>query len=519
MSAHAEPVVSPSSGAHLKRSVRRGAKVALWAQVFSQLISLIVLATLYRLLKLDDYGLFGVVIPVLMLVRNLATLGMGAAAVQHGEMTPEVSNVLFWWNVWIGLATSVLTLAAAPLVGWAYGSAEAGWLTMSLAGASLLAALGTQHQALLERRLAWNALAVSRLWGQAIAGFVAVQLALRGHGVWSLVAQQYLDVAVTTALVWWYEPWRPTLPSQHDDARRLLGFGGHFSGAGLMFFIAANSDKILLGALAKTTGQTAAYYTQAFNFMLRPVTLVTGPLNSLILTSLSRARDDAASYREVYLGFQRLIAVVMFPVSVGLCVTAPDVMRLLGGDDWRGAGDVLRMLAPTILVQGFINTASSAFASVGRADRLFSASTLIALASTATYLVMILGNDRNPQLALILAATSSAVSIACFVPYQAYCLRTIRISSRAWLTAVWRGLLSALLMGAVVTALRGYLHSAQWWRRFGVLESEPAYLFVALLAQVLLGVACYVVFAWPECRWLWEQLRHKNQEPGASPTR
>jgi len=507
MSVSEAAATSSASGAQLKRSVRRGARVALWAQVLSQLISLLVLATLYRLLSLDDYGLFGVVVPVVMLVRNLATLGLGAAAVQREEMTPEVSNALFWWNVRIGGSSMALTALAAPVVAWGYGSVEAGWFTAALAGTAFVASLATQHQALLERGLAWNALAVSRLGGQAVAGFVAVQLALRGHGIWSLAAQQYVELLVTGALFWWYEPWRPSRPSRHPDSRQLLGFGGHFAGAGLMFFIAGNVDKLLLGAMLKAPSQAAAYYTQAFSFMMRPVAILTSPLNSIMLPALARARGDQQTFREVYLSFQRLIAAMLFPVSVGLTLTGWLVMNLLGGPDWRGAGVVLSALAITVFVQGFVNTASSAFAAVGRADKLFFASVLIAASMSATAFLVISSLRHDPELAVRLACWYSAASIAVFIPYQVFCLRTLGIPVMDWFRTIRRALVAALLMGMLVAGVQQFAALALPRSLLRYVQTEPAAQFAFLALQVAIGVVSYVAFAWPECRWLWGQLR------------
>ncbi|MDZ4781316.1 MAG: lipopolysaccharide biosynthesis protein [Planctomycetia bacterium] len=504
MTAHDRESEAEARGTRLKQLVRRGARIALAAQVASQLISLLVLATLYRRLSLEDYGLFGVVVPVLMLVRNLTTLGLGATAVQREEMSAETSTSLFWWNVWIGAATMVLTACAAPLVAWAYGDASAGWITFYLAGASFLASLGTQHQALLERAMNWKALALVRLAAQAGAGFAAVQLALRGAGIWSLVAQQYVEVGVTTALCWWTAGWRPGTPRRHPDARQLLGFGSHFAGAGLMFFLAGNVDKLLLGALLKADGRVAAgYYTQAFNFMMRPVYLLTAPLNSLMLPALARARADAVAFREVYLGFQRLISTAMFPVAVGLCVTAPDVMLLLGGRNWHGAGEVLRALAPTILVQGFINTTSSALAAVGRADRLFAASVAFATTMSLLSFAILSWFRDDPDTVTILAGWYAAASIGLFIPYQVWSLRTLNVPIQAWVSAILRPLLASLLMGVCVVAAHLGAYGWTWQTR----QVAPLDTIFSLALQIAIGVVCYVVLAWPDCCWLWTQLR------------
>lgn len=492
------------AGARLKQSVRRGARVALAAQIASQLISLLVLATLYRRLSLADYGLFGVVLPVLMLVRNLTTLGLGAAAVQREELSAEASTALFWWNVWIGITTALVTLLAAPVVGWVYGDATAGRITLYLAGASLLASLGTHHLALLERQLNWKALAVSRLAAQAIAGFVAVQLAIRGAGVGSLVAQQYVEVGVTTVCAWWFAGWMPGPPRRHAESLKLLGFGSHFGGAGLFFFLATNVDKLLLGALWKTAGRDAAgYYTQSFNFMMRPVSLLTAPLNSLMLPALARARGEGDAFREVYLSFQRLIAITMSPVGVGLMLTAPEVMHLLGGENWSGAGQTLRLLAPTILVQGFINTASSGLAAVGRADRLFAASVAFAAVMSMACFLVLTGYRESAESVNQLAATYSVTSIALFIPYQIWSCRTLEVRWSAWLRATARPLLSALAMGVCVYFVRAI--TAPW--NVPPKSLEPAWVAASLGVQVATGVVAYVLFAWGECRWLWGQLR------------
>ncbi|NQT16463.1 MAG: hypothetical protein HQ582_27135, partial [Planctomycetes bacterium] len=55
----------------IKQSLRRESRLVILAQIGSQLVSLGVLAVLYRLLGLHPYGLLGMVVPLLLLVRIL----------------------------------------------------------------------------------------------------------------------------------------------------------------------------------------------------------------------------------------------------------------------------------------------------------------------------------------------------------------------------------------------------------------------------------------------------------------
>ena len=63
------------TSASLKQAVRRGARSVAISQVLSQLISLVVLASLYRLVSPEDYGLLGMALLLLTFLRNLTTAG------------------------------------------------------------------------------------------------------------------------------------------------------------------------------------------------------------------------------------------------------------------------------------------------------------------------------------------------------------------------------------------------------------------------------------------------------------
>jgi O-antigen/teichoic acid export membrane protein len=231
-----------------------------------------------------------------------------------------------------------------------------------------------------------------------------------------------------------------------------------------------------------------------------------------MLPALARARDDAAAFREVYLGFQRLIAVVMFPVSAGLVATGGLVMYLLGGPDWRQAGPVLEVLAITLSVQGFVNTASSAFAAIGRADKLFYASILFAAVMSIVCFAVIVTAEHDPSLATRLAVWYSATTVALFIPYQAYCLRSVGISIGDWLRVVRKGLIASLAMWFLLFVAQRRLTLLVVGSERVYYTTEPALVFALLAAEVALGVVLYVIFAWPECRWLWGQIRNRGND-------
>lgn len=473
------PTIAPDQ---LQESLRRGTRVVIATQVTSQLITIAVLAVLYRALGPDPYGLLAMVAPLLLLLRLVISGGLDVAAVQKTEISSPQVSALFWLNQILGLLTVLGALAAAPLLAWFYREPRLVALTAALGGTSLVVALGTQHQALLQRKMQLGTLAVIRVSAQALGGAAGIVAALKGAGVWALVVQQYVEFTSLTALAWLVEPWRPQRFFRRTGTRGMIRFGGHYTLSGLMFYLTTNVDKVLVGyALG---AETLGLYSQAFNLMMKPVQVVITPLTGLMLPSLSRAAGNSAQYATLLSGFFRVIGLVMLPAAIGLAIVANEAMRVLGGPRWADAGPLLAALAASILVQGFFNSLGSVLASVGRADRLLTASIVIAAVLCAGFFAGLEIGRRAGNPALGVAESYSLAMILVFPFYLAFAMATVGLSWRLWLAEVHAAARPAIGMGVVLIA--GHVLLARVWH----LPDLPL-----LVAEILLGVSVYGILA------------------------
>jgi len=510
----ADRLNQPFSAEGLRRAVRHGSRRTLMAQAASHVVSLLLLASLYHLVTPADFGLIGMALPIIMFLRIFTSLGMNIATVQSRELSTDLISQLFWIHLGLGVATAVATVLIAPAAAWFYREPAAAVVTAALSATSVASALGLQHIALLERNLRLGSAAVCRLAGQAAGGVLAIALALAGWGVWALVWQQYLELLVLAAVAWNLEPWRPIRPRAKEPLNKALHLGGYFTGSQIVFNLLANIDKILVGFLLGR--EALGFYSQAFNVMMKPVVVLTTPLNSVILPALSRAAHDPPTYGQIVLAFQRLLAVASFPAGVGLMLVGRETMLVLGGHTWDDAGPLLMVLAASVLVQGFINMAGAVFLSAGQWRAM--------LASSVAMLVLlvpglVVGYAAGQHLGAALpgsdwgydhpaADTSwfagtlgiawgySLTTCAMFVPYMLLCLKVAGVSSRDWARQLVRPALASIGMGAVVWGTRALLVPQSWLPPWGVLAT-----------QIAVGVAAYVLLARSEIRWCLERLR------------
>lgn len=492
----------------LKRAVRGGTRATLAAQVASQFVSVAQLAVLYRLLVPSEFGLLGMVLPLLLFLRLFTTLGLNVATVGRAEISAEQVSALFWLNVALGVVTAIVAAALAPALVWFYdvrgllSAAEARtllWMTVALGGTALVSAVAAQHQAIMERRLQLARVNGLRVAGQIAGAITGIGAAMAGAGVWALVAAQYAELIVLAAIAWLAEPWRPRSPTTRAPVRELLHFGGYYTMSSVLFFLSTNIDKVLVGAVF---GPVAlGYYSQAFNLAMKPVLAVTTPVSGVMLPALGRAARDLAQYQQLVLAFYRLVAILLLPAALGIAIVAPDALVVLGGDEWLPAGQVLRVFALLILVQGFINIAGSVFASAGRADRLMMAAAVLLLVvaqgiAAGWFFATLSDSKTNTDAAMWIAGGYSIAMAIVTLPYLWFCFATVGVHLREFLRVVRRPLVASSSMALVVIALRRAASS--------VLDLPTV---VLLVLEIGVGVAVYMLMARSELVWLRSQLR------------
>ncbi len=493
--------------------VRRGTRVVLLGQIASQVISLIVLGWMLRLVVPADFGLLGMALPAVLLPRMAATLGLFTAVLQRDLSDDELTS-LFWLNVTWGLAATSATALAGLWLAEAYAQSALAPLCLALGPTTLIVALSNQHQALLERKFQLGPLAGARLLAQVCGGFAGIYSARRGAGLWALVAQQYGELIVLALWVWMLEPWRPGWPTRGQSVRGLVAFSGYYSASQLIYYVAQNLDKLLLPLVFGRAADTGVgLYSQAFNLMTKPVSVLTSPVTGLMVAGLSQVQGDRTAQTALVARFFRLAAVALFPCAAGLAAVAPEVMLVLGGDRWQTAGWMLAVLAPALAAQGLANLGMHVLGAAGRSRRLLAATTVLAaLLLVGGWTGIHIGRlslvrwTPDPTIAAALGLAMAYTLLLAGVWFPVYlwsCLRTAGVRVCDVLMPLVPALAAALAMGLAVWGL-GHIP---------LLQSLAPWIRLAVL--VAAGVVIYALLAAREIAWCWRELHDNKPEAQA----
>ncbi len=296
------------------------------------LISGVVLA---RLLMPEDFGLVAMVGTVTGFLGVFKDAGLSTATIQKPNIThAQVSN-LFWVNVGVSAALSLVVAALAPVIAWFYRDPRLVAVTLALASTFAVSGAVVQHQALLNRQLRFKAVALIEVTSATLGLLVGIAMACLGWRFWSLVGMQLSNGLAALVLTLWISRWRPQRPTRGTGMWSLLQFGASLTIASVFRRFASGCDSLLIG---RWYGPGAVgLYTRAASLFINPLTQLTGPFEAVLTPILSRLRGNPERYRRTFLQAYEAVVLLWFPATGLLMALSRPVVLILLGPKWQAA--------------------------------------------------------------------------------------------------------------------------------------------------------------------------------------
>ncbi len=352
----------------LRRRTISGLKWSGTSQVLTQALQFGVSVLLARLLAPSDFGLMAMIAFFTGFANTVAELGLGAALIQRQALEERHISTIFWVNVATGLLLALLMVLGAPLIARFYDEPALRPLATAISLGFVINGLRVVQRNLLMRSMEFRRLFRVDLTALLVAGATAVAAALLGAGVWTLVVQQLVLSVMTALLLWLASPWRPHWLFDWAALRQVWGFSANLLGFNILNYGNRNLDNLMIGRFIGS--QALGYYARAYSLMLLPIVEVTSVFTRVMFPALASIQDDKTGVKRIYLQATRTIALVTFPLMIGLMVVAEPFVITLLGETWRPIIPVLQVLSLTGLTQSVSTTVGWIFTSQGRTDVL-----------------------------------------------------------------------------------------------------------------------------------------------------
>ncbi|MBE0447286.1 MAG: MOP flippase family protein [Actinobacteria bacterium] len=433
----------------LKQSANSGIKWSLTSQFSRQGMQFATTIILARLLAPSDFGLKGMAMVVIGFVFLFKDLGTSAAIIQRKHLSEEFLSSIFWVNVVFGFFATGVLFMSAPVIASFYREPRVTPILGVLSLTFLISGFSILHQAILQRNLAFNKLAKVEI-GSIIAGSViGIGAALLGAGVWSLVYQTLAVAAMTTILLWTSSSWRPKLVFHWTEVKSVSSYSLNLTGFNIFNYFSRNADNLLIGRFLGA--QALGYYALAYRIMLLPLQNISYMVGRVMFPVYSQIQDDDSRFRRVYLKAASAIALVTFPLMLGLMGASKLFVLTVFGAQWAPVILLLIVLAPVGLIQSISTTAGSIYQAKGYTNWMLRWGLVSGSLTVIAFAVGL-------QWGVVGVAVAYAItSITLTPPTFAIPFRLINLRLRDLGFVLWRPFLNSSLMLIVLLSLRSVL--------------------------------------------------------------
>ena len=321
----------------------RGTGITLAVQAARAVLQFGSIVALARLLTPEDFGLVAMVAAIIGIADLIRDFGLSLATMRAPSLSAGERTNLFWANLGLGFACTVVAIAATPLIVAGYGEQRLAPIVFALATVFTISGFTTQFRAGLARDMRFKALGAVDITAQVISIAAGVGLAVLGFGVWALVASQIANAVVGAVMCVALGGWWPAWPRRDVSIRSFLSFGGGVFGTQSITYVTKNIDNVAIGAALGAT--PLGLYSRAYQLMIMPIKQIDGPLTQVALPVLGRVQHEDGTFVR-YLTKAQLVACYItaniFAVAIGL---ATPIILLLFGEDWLEIVPIFMALA------------------------------------------------------------------------------------------------------------------------------------------------------------------------------
>ena len=410
-----------------------------------QLVQLTVSIVLARILLPEEFGLVAILVVFIAIGNSLVDSGFGSALIQDQTTSHLDECSVFYFNIALSVLVAAILTLSAPAIAHIYGYPILVPLCRVLSLNIVLGALGAIHLTLLTKNVDFGTQSKISLIAAAISGLIGISMAYRGFGVWSLATQSVASAFFRTTLAWLFHDWRPSLQFSSQSLFRMFPFGSRLLISGLLNTVFNNIYSLVIGKVF--SARDLGFYSRADQLQQIPVLNLTAAVGRVLFPVFSSVQQDKERLKRGVRITITSLALINFPLMVGLAIVAKPLIVVLLTDKWLPSVLYLQMLCAIGLLYPLHAINLSALKAQGRSDLFL----------------------KLEVIKRILVITSIAIT--------------------------YRWGIIAMISGAIVVSLFGYYLNAYYSGKFFdyPITEQILDLFPALLVSFVMGTSVYLV--------------------------
>ena len=437
----------------------------------AQGVQFIVSLVLARVLEPSAYGTIALVTVFTTILQVFVDSGMGNALIQKKNADEIDFSTVFYFNIAICLMLYLVMFVASPYIAKFYNDDSLTDVIRVLSLTIVISGVKNVQQAYVSRNMMFKRFFFATLGGTIASAILGIVMAYNGFGVWALVAQQILNTAAATVILWITVKWCPKIVFSLKRLKGLFSYGWKLLVSSLIDTVYNNIRQLIIGKLY--SAEDLSFYNRGKQFPNFIVTNVNTSIDSVLLPAMSREQDDVNRVKNMTRRSIKISTYVMAPLMMGLAFMATNVVKLILTDKWLECVPFLQIFCITYMFYPIHTANLNAIRAMGRSDLFLKLEVIkkiigmIVLVATMWFGVM--------AMAYSLLFTSIVSQIVNAWPNK----KLLNYGYKDQLKDILPSILLAVFMGIVVY-LVGFIKLP---------------LIITMILQVLVGIVIYILIS------------------------
>lgn len=308
----------------------------------SQGSNFIIGIVLARLLVPRDFGLIGMITIFIAISQSFIDSGFSQALIQKKDCTQADYSTVFYFNLIVGIIFYLLMFFTAGTISAFFKEPQLKLIVQVLGINLIINAFTIIQLTQLTKRIDFKLQTRISILAAIGSGIISIVMALKGFGVWSLVAKSVSQYALKSFLLWFWNGWKPSWLFDKKSFREMYAFGSKLLISGLIDTTFKNIYYLVIGKYFSAI--ELGYYTRADQFQSLPSQNLTGVIQRVSYPVLASIQNDTVKLKSAY---QKLIKSTMFfsfILMIGLATVAKPLILVLIGVKWLPSVIYLQLL-------------------------------------------------------------------------------------------------------------------------------------------------------------------------------
>ncbi len=308
---------------------------------------------LANILAPEYFGALAMITVFTGFAAQVLNFGLPSALICRKEVDEEHYMSAFWCNIVLSLGMGTAFYLAAPAIARFYVMPEEVlvWPARVMALVFLFEALQFVPWTILNKQLRFRALTIIVSISTLSGTILALIMALRGFGLWALVAEQVIGTGVNAALMIGFTRWRPRFRFNLKKLKELLRFGVNVTLGALLLRFGGNIDTLLIGKLQGAS--PVGVYNRCFMLMMLPRNTIVVSLVRVMSPMMAELHEEPEQVSRYFLRIFGIGFLLICPPMVMLALSADHVVNALWGPKWVGMIPLLPVMAMVGVVRLF----------------------------------------------------------------------------------------------------------------------------------------------------------------------